>query len=236
MLSILKKRQAQQRQQEAPKPQVVDVAESVAQGLTASLIIADKPWEETQLMLKKDLEYVRTLAGSQEKDPYKEELVNKYRPVVEKLLDSHSNLENLDVIWWFYQWQIDLGKLPEVHDQLREAIDKGLETPKSWKANGQTTYCDIVFRYAFKAHEQKQEFNRDYLIQAVRDLQQGKLATNAPLKVKMFRLVGDWYYEDGEKEQAYTMFDAVMKLDPNKGGRKTKINELKEELGYGDSN
>lgn len=236
MLSILKKRQAQQRQQEAPKPQVVDVAESVAQGLTASSIIADKPWEETQLMLKKDLEYVRTLAGSQEKDPYKEELVNKYRPVVEKLLESHSNLENLDVIWWFYQWQIDLGKLPEVHDQLREAIDKGLETPQTWKVNGQTGYCDIVFKYSSTAHDQKQEFNRDYLIQAVSDLQEGKLATNAPLKVKMFKLVGDWHYENGEKEQAYAMYELVMKLDPSKGGRKGRLNELKEELGYGDSN
>ncbi len=236
MLSILKKRQAQQRQQAAPKPQVVDVAESVAKGLKANVTIADKPWDEIQIMLKKDLEYVRTLAGSQEKDPYKEALVTKYQPVVESLLTTHGNLENLDVIWWFYQWQIDLGKLPMVHECFRAAIDLGLETPQSWKANGQTTYCDIVFQHAFKAHEQKQEFNRDYLTQAVSDLQQGKLATNAPLKVKMFRLVGDWHYENGEKEQAYALFETVMKLDPNKGGRKTKLNELMEELGYGDSN
>ncbi len=235
MISILKKRQALQRQQAKVKPQVVSVETDLNEAPSLSGIAA-KPWEETQVMLKKDLEYVRTLAGSQEKDPFKAELVEKYRPVVERLLTTHDNLENLDVIWWFYQWQIDLGKLPDVHDQLREAIDKGLETPNTWKVNGQTGYCDIVFKYSFKAQEQKQEFNREYLIQAVSDLQQGKLATNAPLKVKMFRLVGDWHYDNGEKEQAYTMFDAVMKLDPNKGGRKTKLNELMEELGYGDSN
>lgn len=237
MLSILKKRQAQQRKitTTAPKTQI-EVAETLASESPNLSTLADKPWEETQAMLKQDLAYVRTLAGSQEKAPFKAELVKKYRPVVEKLLSTHDNLENLDVIWWFYQWQIDLGLLPEVHDQLRTAIDKGLETPNSWKVNGQTGYCDIVFQYSYKANEQKQEFNRDYLIQAVSDLQQGKLATNAPLKVKMFRLVGDWHYENGEREQAYNLFDAVMKLDPNKGGRKTKLNELKEELGYGDSN
>lgn len=236
MLSILKKRQAAQRKLEAaaPKPQV-EVAETLASEIPLRQVITDKPWEETQAMLKQDLEYLRTLAGSQEKDPFKAQLVEKYRPVVEQLLTTHDNLDNLDVIWWFYQWQVDLGLLTEIHDQLRAAIDKGLETPNSWKVNGQTGYCDIVFKYSFKANEQKQEFNREYLIQAVSDLQQGKLATNAPLKVKMFRLVGDWHYENGEKEQAYTMFDAVMKLDPNKGGRKTKLNELKDELGYGDS-
>ncbi len=233
MISILKKRKA--RQQAKAKPQVVEV-ETVVSDTPVTIGIAAKPWEETQVMLKKDLEYVRTLPGSQEKDPFKAELVEKYRPVVERLLTTHTNLENLDVIWWFYQWQIDLGHLPEVHDQLREAIDKGLETPNTWKVNGQTGYCDIVFKYSFKAQEQKQEFNREYLIQAVSDLQQGKLATNAPLKVKMFRLVGDWHYDNGEKEQAYTLFETVMKLDPKKGGRKTKLNELKEELGYGDSN
>lgn len=229
MLSILKKRQAMQQQKAKPLviPEVI---------VTKQSAIADKPWEETQATLKRDLEYLRTLAGSQEKNPYKEELVKKYQPIVERLLTTHGNLQNLDVIWWFYQWQIDLGKLPEVHDQLREAIDKGLETPHSWKVNGETGYCDIVFQYSHKAYEQKQEFNRDYLIQAVSDLQEGKLATNAPLKVKMFRLVGDWHYENGEKEQAYALFETVMKLDPSKGGRKTKLNELKEELGYGDSN
>ncbi len=227
MLSILLKRKAQQ-QKATQVPTQVAVS-------TAAVKIADKPWEETQAMLKQDLAFLRTLAGSHEKDPFKAELVKKYQPVVEKLLSTHGNLENLDVIWWFYQWQIDLGKLPEVHDQLREAIDKGLETPTSWKVNGQTGYCDIVFKYSFKAHEQKKEFNRDYLTQAVSDLLDGTLATNAPLKVKMFRLVGDWHFNAGEKKQAYELFDAVMKLDPSKGGRKGKLNQLKEELGYGDT-
>ncbi|MGL6026047.1 MAG: phage terminase small subunit [Vibrio sp.] len=234
MLSILKKRQAQQRKhaKKAGDSQPVAVIGASSAGLT----LAEKPWDEIQALLKKDLEYVRTLAGSQEKAPFKAELVKKYQPVVERLLATHDNLENLDVIWWFYQWLIDLGYLADVHDSFRAAIERGLETPSSWKVNGQTGYCDIVFKYSHKAHEQQQEFKRDYLIQAVRDLQTGKLATNAPLKVKMYRLVGDWHYDDDEKELAYTMYEMVMELAPSNGGRKIRLNELKEELGYVESN
>ncbi len=234
MLSILKKRQLQLKA--APKPQneqSVPVSNHTIAAVSSGFV--NKPWDEIQATLKQDLCYLRTLAGSQEKDPYKTQLVEKYRPVVEQLLTTHDNLENLEVIWWFYQWQVDLGKLPMVHDALRRAIDQGLETPNSWKMNGQTGYCDMVFKYSFKANEQQLEFDREYLIQAVSDLQEGKLATNAPLKVKMFRLVGDWHYLDGDKKSAYALYDSVMKLDTNKGGRKTRLNELKEDFGYGDS-
>jgi len=238
MLSILLKRQSQAKAKEKAKEQQAVTAKAKQapgqSGESARSIMGAKPWEETQAMLKQDVSYLRTLAGSQEKDPYKTELVNKYRPLVEKLLASHSNLDNLDVVWFFFQWQIDLGQLDQVHDRFREAIGQGLETPKNWKANGQTTYCDIVFKHAHNAHANKVEFKRDYMLNAVNDLLDGTLATNAPLKVKMFRLVGNWHYEAGEKEKAFKLFELVMKLDPKKGGVKTKLKELKEELGYGD--
>ncbi len=237
MLSIKLKRQQQANAQAKVEAKATTLAQvNMVPNIEPTYAsFAAKPWDEVQATLKQDLARLRTLAGSQEKDPYKAELVKKYQPIVAKLLASHDNLENLDVIWWFYQWQVDLGLLPEIHDQLREAIDKGLETPQTWKSNGQTSYCDIVFTYSHKAHDQKLDFNRDYLIQAVSDLQEGKLATNAPLKVKMFRLVGNWHYDAGDKEQAYTLFYTVMQLDPKKGGCKIKLNKLKDELGYGDS-
>jgi len=194
--------------------------------------LLDKPWDETQAMLKDDLSRLRTLAGSQEKEPYKQELLKKYQPLVERLLTTHSNLKGLDVVWWFYQWSVDIGNLTKVYESFRAAIDMGLETPERWKSNGQTAFCDIVFKYSNNAHTNKAEFNREYLQKIVLDVLAGDLAINAPLKVKMFRLVGDWHHEKGENEKAYIMFEQVMSLDPAKGGRKTKLNELKQELGY----
>ncbi|WED29866.1 phage terminase small subunit [Vibrio sp. DW001] len=236
MLSILLKRQAKAKraQDEKVKTENVTIAPAGSIVNKTRLALLDKPWDETQSMLKQDLSRLRTLAGSQEKEPYKKELVKKYRPLVIKLESSHDNLDGLDVVWWFYQWQVDIGLLPLVHGRLKDAVFKGLETPHNWKANGQTTFCDIVFKYSHNAYANKADFCREYLIDAVQGLLEGKLATNAPLKVKMFRLVGDWYFDDGENEKAYHLFDLVMKLDPKKGGRKTKLNDLKEELGYGD--
>lgn len=227
MISILMKRRALANQPVEPKVEVKQAGE------TTRPTLASKPWEETQAMLKQDLARLRTLAGSKEKAPYKEELIKKYRPLVEKLLATHKgNYANLDVVWWWFIWHVDLGKFEEIHDAFRAAIDGGLEAPTNWKMNGQTAFCGYVFNYAKNAHANGKEFKREYLIKAVEDLLAGELATNAPLKVKMFRLVGDWCFDAGEKEKAHNLFELVMKLDPNKGGRKTKLSDLKEELGY----
>ncbi|NOH35605.1 phage terminase small subunit [Vibrio chagasii] len=233
MLSILMKRK-HQLQSTPQKPEQIQQPEANS---TLRPAFADKPWEETQAALKNDLGFLKSLSGSKEKDPYKESLVKKYRPLVERLLETHKgNYANLEVMWWFYLWQVDLGRFEEVYDDFRLAIEGGLEPPMTWRTNGHTAFCDLVFTYSHKAVQKKEEFKREYLINAVKDLRSGQLATNAPLKVKMFRLVGDWHFDAGEKKEAHDLFEQVMKLDPRKGGRKTKLNELKEELGYDSPN
>ncbi|MEF1254536.1 phage terminase small subunit [Vibrio sp. M260112] len=228
MLSILMKRQ-----QQLKTVQVKQTNEST----NTRTAFADKPWQETQAILKQDLSFLKSLAGSKEKEPYKQQLVDKYRPLVEKLLATHQgNYANLEVMWWFYLWQVDLGQFESVYADFRLAIDSGLEPPTTWRTNGHTAFCDLVFSYSHQAVQNNKPFTKDYLIQTVNDLQSGHLATNAPLKVKMYRLVGDWYFEDGEKKLAHDLFEQVMRLDPSKGGRKTKLKELKEELGYDSPN
>lgn len=194
--------------------------------------VAASPWSEMQHKLKLDLEYARTLAGSEEKIPFKLELIKKYKPHVMDLLQTHENLEGLDVIWWWYQWQIDCGQFEEFHDAFKALILRGLETPRGWRSNGQTAYCDIVFQYSHQAHKASKPCNHQYLMDAVQDLLSGSLATNAPLKVKMFRLVGDWFESEGRQAEALALFERVMMIDPKNGGRKTKVKELKEVLGH----
>lgn len=235
MLSILLKREAAARE--------LANRESVPNGVQSVVVDAVQPsltgksWEETQLMLKQDLSYLRTLSGSKEKTPYKQELIKKYRPLVEQLLNTHQgNYGNLEVMWWFFIWHVDLGKFERIHDDFRQAIGAGLEAPANWRMNGQTAFCGYVFKQALDAHNTGSKFKREYLINAVNDVLSGELATNVPLKVKMFRLVGDWFEADGEKEQAFKLFELVMKLDPNKGGRKGKLKDLEQELGYDQPN
>jgi len=232
MLSILMKRKAQQQ-----NLQPVVAAEITTASTTTRQTFADKPWEETQLILKQDLSYLRTLAGTKEKAPFKEALIEKYRPLVQKLLVTHKgSYGNLDVIWWWFLWHVDLNKLEAIHDDFRDAVNGGLEAPENWKMNGQTAFCGYVFKYSLDAHKGKKEFKHEYLTDAVKALRSGDLATNAPLKVKMFRLLGDWHFEAGEREKAHDLFELVMKLDPDGGGRKIKLKDLRQELGYDQPN
>ncbi len=227
MISILMKRRAHQSKQAGKEENKVIKTKSERTAL------ADKPWEEIQGILKNDLNYLRTLPGHKEKGPYKEQLIKKYQPVVDKLLATHKgDYGNLDVMWHFYLWHVDLGKLENVYEDFRQAVSAGLDTPVTWKMDGQTAFLGYVFNYSHNAYKASQTFNVKYLTNAVTDLLNGELATNSALKVKIFRLAGDLLYDANEQEDALTLYELVMNLSPDKGGCKGKIKELKQELGH----
>lgn len=194
------------------------------------VMLEDKPWDEVQHALKMDLEYARTLAGSQEKVPFKQTLIDKYQVVVARLVATREDLAGLDIVWWYYQWKIDCGLLSEVHDEFKALVLKGLNTPQGWSSNGQTAYCDIIFKYSNACHKAEVAFNADYLMALSKDLVTGSLATNAAVKVKVFKLAGDLLLNAGHTADALNHFKLVMAIDPNGGGRKKKIKELEESL------
>ncbi|OCH16988.1 phage terminase small subunit [Aliivibrio logei] len=238
MLTLLKKRQDRAAAKAALENPTEEIQDQVADGSTIvpstspSDPLAGKPWDEIQRILAVDLELVRTLASFEEKNAFRKELIKKYKAQVEHLLSSHKNLEGLELIWWFYLWQIDCGLLPLVHDDFKAAVMRGLNTPQKWNTNATTAYCDIIFKYSHKAHAEKSLFNTQYLSSAIADIVEGKIAINAPLKVKMFRLAGDLLDESGHKKEALSLFEAVMQMDPNKGGRKKRVKDLSEELNH----
>ena len=239
MLTLLKKRQARNAAKIAHETRCEDESLVSDEPLLEALIpssddpLAGKPWDEVQRILAVDLEFVRTLAGFEEKNAFRKELVKKYKGQVAHLLATHKSLEGIDLVWWYYLWQIDCGLLPLVHDAFKAAVMRGLSTPKQWNTNGQTAYCDLIFKYSHKAHTEKTPFNALYLTKAIADIAEGKIAINAPLKVKMFRLAGDLFDEAGNKKEALALFETVMQIDPNKGGRKKRAKELKEEFAHG---
>lgn len=239
MLTLLKKRQARSAAKLTHKAECDDNKRAIPEPLLEELTpssddpLAGKPWDEVQRILAVDLEFVRTLAGFEEKNAFRKELIKKYKGQVKRLLATHKSLEGIDLVWWYYLWQIDCGLLPLVHDAFKAAVMRGLSTPKQWNTNGQTAYCDLIFKYSHKAHTEKAPFNFLYLTKAIADIAEGKIAINAPLKVKMFRLAGDLYDEAGNKKEALALFETVMQIDPNKGGRKKRVKELKEEFAHG---
>lgn len=236
MLTLLKKRQDRAAIKAALiNPQEQDTQETseeptVALSASQSDPFSNKSWDEVQRILEADLGFVRTLAGFEEKNTFRKELIKKYKEQADHLLATRVNLEGIDLLWWYYMWQVDCGLLDLIHDEFRAAISRGLSTPQKWNSNGEVAYCDVIFRYSDNAYKAKVTFNRTYLSQAIIDIAEGKLAINAPLKVKMFRLAGKLLDEAGAKEEALALFEAVMQMDPNRGGCKKRLQELKEEL------
>ncbi|MGR6860802.1 phage terminase small subunit [Aliivibrio salmonicida] len=236
MLTLLKKRQDRAAIKAAlTNPQEQEIQETsgeptVALSASQSDPFANKSWDEVQRILETDLGFVRTLAGFEEKNTFRKELIKKYKEQADHLLATRVNLEGIDLLWWYYMWQVDCGLLDLIHDDFRASISRGLSTPQKWNSNGEVAYCDVIFKYSDSAYKAKVAFNHTYLSQAITDITEGKLAINAPLKVKMFRLAGKLLDEAGAKEGALALFEAVMQMDPNRGGCKKRLQELKEEL------
>ncbi|MEC4728997.1 hypothetical protein HWQ46_26140 [Shewanella sp. D64] len=234
MLTLLKKRLARAKAkaalEEASHPPHEEVELPVVTGEVIHDPLQGKPWDEVQRMLDIDLDFVRTLAGFDEKNAFRKELIKKYQATVVNLLATKESLEGLDLVWWHFLWQVDCGSLDVVHNDFKAAVLRGLSAPKRWNSNGQTAFCDIVFKYSHSAHTEKVLFNPTFLLGLVNDITQGKLAVNAPLKVKIFRLAGDLMDQQGEKKVALSLFTLVMEIDPNRGGRKTRVQELTVEL------
>lgn len=203
---------------------------TVASVTSASDPFVNKSWDEVQRTLETDLGFVRTLAGFEEKNAFRKELIKKYKGQAEHLLATRANLEGLDLLWWYYLWQVDCGQLELIHDEFRSAVSRGLSTPRKWSSSAEVAYCDVIFRYSDSAHKANTTFNHAYLTRAIVDINEGKLAVNGPLKVKMFRLAGKLLDGAGAKKEALALFEAVMQMDPNRGGCKKRIQELKEEL------
>ncbi|ODS09734.1 phage terminase small subunit [Vibrio scophthalmi] len=194
-----------------------------------SVGFADKSWDEISHTLKQDLARIKTLAGFEEKTPYKQEMIAKYKPVAEKLMATHENLGGLDLLWWWFLWQIDCGLFTAIHDDFRQAIERGLDAPHGWKSDGQTAFCDFVFEYTLESKKAGIAFEPRFLTSAIESIQAGELAINPALKSKMYRLMGELYDAQEDKVNALKFYEMSLVLDP-KCGKKGRIKTLKEEL------
>ena len=222
MLSLLIKRKAKTKVKHAPTTRTDTTQKSI-------------DWSKTKKNLANDLMYLKTLAGSEEKNPYKIELIDKYQQIVKSLLASHTDLAQLDVVWWWFVWSIDLGRIDEVYADFKDAIARNLTVPDCYRSNAHTAFSDLIFKHSDSQRREKKVFNTAYLEHVVIDVQSGNYAINAALKSKIFRLAGDIALENGDKEKAVTLFELAIGLDP-KCGRKQLLTELKANNREDDAN
>lgn len=178
--------------------------------------------------LPSDLTTLKHANGDAERDPFKTELIEKYRAYAQAMM-QHSNWAGQKIIFYWLLWRLDIEGFEAVQPDFYRAIQHGLTTPDEFKRDWQTLYLDTVYKYTNEAFKAKKDFIYDYLEQAVNSLNTGELVTNVPLKSKIFALIGKIEFSAQKFEKAIKHFQTALNLDDGAGVKKL-LKQAQEEL------
>ena len=170
--------------------------------------------------LANDLTTLKALTGDEERLPHKAELIEKYREYVTGLMQSHANWARLEIVFWWLMWRYDVEGFEAVQEDMLAGIEHGLTTPTSFNRDWQTIYLDQVNEYTSTALQKEVEFNDKLITQAVSLLSAGEVATNIPLKAKLWANHGKTAMLFKDYETAAKSFTTALKLDDKVGVKK----------------
>ncbi|MBN2605993.1 MAG: hypothetical protein JXR47_01520 [Thiotrichales bacterium] len=218
-----------QKQQKESKPAQSNHAPVYAQKMPGMSLAKSNELSGLKLQLENDLITLKQLSGDEEKAPFKKELIEKFRPLCEIYLQTYQTWAHLDVLFWWLLWRNDVEGFAAVQQTWYEAIEKGLTTPVKFNRDWQTMYLDEVFKHVDEQLKQDQEPSIEYLDIAMVEIEEGLIATNAPLKAKLYKLHGQALQKIGQDEHALQAYEKALKLDANVGV-KTVIKQLKAKV------
>ena len=209
MNPALKFKQKMLKQQAEKRPEMTEAPAPVT---TESL--------ETRQSLAVDLQTLKALNGDEERLPLKEELIEKYRRQAEDLMGKHKNWARLEVVFWWLMWRLDVEGFEAVNQDMIAGIECGLTTPQSFNRDWQTIYLDQVNDYTANALTAGDKFDDSIITNAIKMIQSGDVATNIPLKAKLFANHGKTAMLLNDVETAVKSFKSALALDAKVGVKK----------------
>jgi len=205
-----------------PQEKIIMPEKKISTALTESMI-------DLKERLTTDLGILKQLSGDEERNPYKQELIEKYKPLVQQIMSSHQNWARQNALFWWLMWRIDVEPFMSVVDDLKSAVEHGLTTPQEFKRDWQTIYLDQVFQH-FDQALKKEDLNNLHILQdAIASIRQGKIVTNVPLKAKLYALNGKFAHKTKDFETAQKNYKQAINLD-EKSGVKRLLSEVTEKL------
>lgn len=187
---------------------------------------------ELKANLANELITLKAANGDEERTPYKKELIEKYRPFAESLMEF-ADWGNLDVLFWWLMWRLDVEGFEAVQPEWFRGTERGLNCPLPFKRDWQTMYVDELFNYTKREFEADQPFERNFMMIAIAEIESGLLVINAPLKSKLYKLSGQIHQKLGQDENALSDYEKALNYD-EQVGVKTVIKELKAKLEIGE--
>lgn len=197
-----------------------------APGMTAA---ETRKLDEIKEQLDDDLITLSKLNGDEEKTPFKEELIEKYRSLCESLMESHKNWARLKVLFWWLMWRLDTEGFDAVQTDWYRGTENGLTSPDQFKRDWQTIYLDELNTFAKDNLDKLTDDQLNYLSIAAAELESGLLVTNAALKAKIYKVYGQALQAKGQKESALAAYKTAFEFDDGVGVKKV-ITTLEKEL------
>lgn len=189
-----------------------------------------------------DRQTLKLLSGNEQRDPFKVELIEKYRPLCEYFMQNYEDWARLDCLFWWFIWRSDIEAFIDIEPELYKAVVCGLTAPvKGFERDWQTYYCDMVFLYCDEnlkaAQEEGKKWDHSCLIKLVADITNGEIIINVPLKAKIYAAYGKVSMQQGNNQDAIKAFTTALELNEKVGVKKllTKCIDLVEVIGLDSS-
>jgi len=178
-------------------------------------------FEALKQSLESDLITLKHANGAEERDPFKTDLIGKYREYAEHLM-TFDNWKDLTVLFYWLMWRLDIEGFEAVQADMLKAVEKGLNPPVEFKRDFVTIYLDEMNNFSTKAFKEGEEFNDQILTDAIEQLNSGNWAINASLKSKLHAIYGKVLHKKGEFEEAVKNYTAALNLNDRAGVKTVK--------------
>lgn len=168
-----------------------------------------------------DRQTLKLLSGNEHREPFKLELIEKYRPLCEYFMQHYDDWAHLDCLFWWLLWRSDVDEFADIQGELYQAVQRGLTTPtKGFERDWQTFYSDFVYLHCDEKIKADESWDATSLSQLVDDIANGDIIINGPLKAKVYAVYGKVSMNAGNTEIAVKAFKTALNLNENVGVKK----------------
>jgi len=168
-----------------------------------------------------DRQTLKLLNGNEQREPFKIELIEKYRPLCEYFMRNYDDWARLDCLFWWLMWRSDVEAFTDVQGDLYQAVQHGLTTPtKNFERDWQTFYSDLVYLCCDENIKTDESWDASCLSKLVDDIANGDIIINAPLKAKIYAVYGKVAMNSGNTETASKAFKTALNLNEKVGVKK----------------
>lgn len=192
-----------------------------AKQVVIATVASNKAFDQLKDSLEADLITLNRANGDEERDPFKADLIEKYREYAEHLM-TFDSYKDLTVLFYWLMWRLDLEGFAAVQADWLTAVQKGLTSPVKFSRDFVTIYLDELRNYSETAFKAGEEFNDQLLADAIDTLNSGEWAINAALKSKLYVINGKVLHKKGEFESAVKNYETALNLNPKAGVKKVK--------------